>query len=260
MVALAPACEAIVYAQNAAISQGYQTSDTNVVPDALVSLTSQDTVGLTTINNVEEMVGVVGNKPLVELSNSTSSSQVQVVTDGTAPTLVSDINGPIKTGDKITASPIDGVGMRASTDGQIVGTAQANLMSASLHSETVKDTAGRAETVHVGVIPVQIAVAYFTVPQPLKKAILPIELQNLADGLVGKSVSATRALLAFIVLGLGFISVGLLIYASIRSSIISIGRNPLSHGAINHSLVEIGSIALGILLVMVITIYLILTT
>ena len=260
IVAFTPTYATAVFAQNAAISQGYETQNTNVVPDALVSLTSQDTVDLATVHNVYELVGIIGKQPLVELSNSASSSQVQVITQGTAPTVVSDINGAINAGAKITASPIDGVGMKATLSGQIVGTAQASLSSVPTHTETITNIHGQQESVKVGVIPVEVSVAYFSIPSTGSKTKLEAQLQDIAGDLIGKSVSLTRAFLALFVLVVGFVGVGLIIYSSVRSSIISIGRNPLSQGAINHSLLEVGLVVLGILLVMVITIYLILTT
>ena len=60
------------------------------------------------------MLGVVINQDSSLLSLSTGKgSEAQVATSGTVPVLVSDINGAVKRGDHITASPIAGVGMRA---------------------------------------------------------------------------------------------------------------------------------------------------
>jgi hypothetical protein len=51
-----------------------------------------------------------------------------------------------------------------------------------------------------------------------------------------------------------------LLYSAVKSSIISIGRNPLSEKAVQKSIFQIGFTVLGILLLTLITIYLILTT
>jgi len=67
-------------------------------------------------------------------------------------------------------------------------------------------------------------------------------------------------LLAVIVLLLAFISIAVLLYSAVKSSIISIGRNPLSEGAVRKSLLQVGLTIIGILLITLITIYLILIT
>jgi hypothetical protein len=57
-----------------------------------------------------------------------------------------------------------------------------------------------------------------------------------------------------------FVIVGILLYSAVRSSIISIGRNPLSEQAVHKSLFEVGLAIVGVLIFTVIVIYLILTT
>jgi hypothetical protein len=58
----------------------------------------------------------------------------------------------------------------------------------------------------------------------------------------------------------GILVIGTLVYASVRSSIVSIGRNPLAARSINRSLFEVSGMAVGILLAMLIAVYLILVT
>lgn len=243
----------------AAISQGFKTNEKELATGALVSLKSgsQSTVQLTNTERVNQLVGVVGDRPLVELNNN--DKETQIVISGTTGTLVSNINGDIKTGDKITASPITGVGMKASDSTMIVGTAQVDLSTTSTTDKTITDKQGQQQKIKVGTIPVQVNVTYFASLED-EKAFLPPFLQSLANAVAGKSVSPVRVLVSALVLALGFVSIGVLLYSSIRSSIISIGRNPLSEGAVRKSLFEVGATALGILLVMLIAIYLVLTT
>ncbi len=244
----------------AAISQGFKTSETDLATGALVSLTSgsQNTIELTNIDRVNQLVGVIGDKPLIELSNK-NDKEAQVVISGTTVTLVSDINGDIKAGDKITASPINGIGMHASSSSLVVGTAQVDLKSVETASRTITDKEGKPQTVKVGALPVQINVTYYAAPEE-KNTFLPPFLQSLANSVAGKDVSPVRVLVSTLVLAFGFISIAVLLYSSTRSSIISIGRNPLSEGAVRKSLFEVGATALGILLVMLIAIYLVLST
>lgn len=243
----------------AAISQGFTTSETDIATGAIVSFTpnSQSSIQLSNIDRVTQMAGIVGNKPLIELSEN--GKEVQVVISGTTQTLVSDINGEIKAGDKITASPINGVGMKAVDSSLVVGTAQSDLASVKTTTKSVQDKQGKSVDVKVGLVPVQVNVTYYVAPDE-QKTFLPPFLQAIANSVAGKDVSPVRVIVSSVVLVFGFIAIAVLLYSSTRSSIISIGRNPLSEGAVRKSLFEVGATALGILLVMLIAIYLVLTT
>lgn len=248
------------YAQNGgAISQGFQTNEANLSPGALVSLEAQNQarIQLANTNRTDQLVGVVGDKPLLELS--TNAAEVQVVTSGVTSTLVSNINGDIKAGDKVTTSPINGVGMRATKSTEIVGTAQQDFSNISTNEFTLTDRDGKSQVVRTGLLPVQINVTYYAVTQE-EKSFLPVFLQQIANSVAGRDVSVARILISLLVLMLGFVSTGVILYSSVQSSIISIGRNPLSERAVHKSLIQVGATATGILLIMVIAIYLILTT
>lgn len=239
------------------IAQGFQTSDKSVVPGALVSLkgNTPNTVELSTVSNLEQLIGVAGSSSLIELSNGAAS--VQVVTSGVTSTLVSDINGDIKNGDKITASPIEGVGMKATTSTLVVGTAQANLSSAKTETRTITDKSGHEATVSIGAIAVQVDKVFY---EPSgQNTFLPSSFQNFANSLAGHQVSAVRIVIATLLVLLLFAAVIILLYSAVRSSIISIGRNPLSENAVRKSLLEVGLTIVGVLAFTVITIYLILT-
>ncbi len=242
-----------------AISQGFKTNETDLAVGALVGLTSgsQSTIQLNNTDRLDQLIGVIGDRPLIELSNN--DKEVQVVISGTTLTLVSNINGDVKSGDKITASPINGVGMRASASALVVGTAQADLSAVTTSEKNVTDKQGKSQAIKVGAVPVQVNITYYVAPED-KNSFLPPFLQALANAVAGREVSPARVLISTLVLVFGFISIAVLLYSSTRSSIISIGRNPLSEGAVRKSLFEVGATALGILLVMLIAIYLVLTT
>lgn len=249
-----------LHAANAsAIGQSFKTSDKNVEPGALVGLTpsTPDSIQLATQEHTDKLVGVVGANPLIAISDGPSS--VQVITSGVTVSLVSDVNGTIKTGDAITASPIAGVGMKATDNGVVIGAAQADLTSVKTTTRAIKDADGAEHTVHVGLIPVQISVVFYAAPNA-QKTFLPSFLQDFANNVAGHEVSPVRVMIAGIVMLLSFLSIGVLLYASVKSSIISIGRNPLSEVSVRKSLIQIGMIVLGILLLGLSAIYLILTT
>jgi hypothetical protein len=239
------------------IAQGFLTDDSNVVSGAIASLKAgtANTVELATVENVDSMLGVAGTDSLIELSGG--QGKVQIVTSGQTAVLVSDIAGTIKVGDKITASPIAGVGMKAMTSTVVIGTAQANLSSVKTESREVVSRSGKKQTVHIAAIPVQVDKVFYAAPDDTNSFLPPV-LQSFAASLAGHQVSAVRVTLAGILVLLLFVVVTVLLYSAVRSSIISIGRNPLSESAVQKSLLQVGLTIVGILLFTVIVIYLIL--
>lgn len=229
-----------------AIAQTFQTKE-KLVAGALVSLqqNSPRVVEASNTSRVGQLVGVVADKPLVEFSDGASS--ISVVTSGTTEALVSDINGTVNTGDKITASPINNVGMKATDPANVVGTAQGNLAKVKTTEYTIKDKDGVSRTVHIGLIPVQVNVTFFANASGIQSYI-PGFLQDAANALAGKEVSPVRVLASLLLAILALVSVTVLLYSSVRSSIISIGRNPLSEKAVHKGLFEVGGVIVGILL------------
>lgn len=245
----------IVHAQDeSAISLGF-LADTSIADGALVSFKQDqaDSVQPATRESAQRLAGVAATETLVTLNEE--EGKTQVIISGTALVLVSDINGDVKTGDKITISPIEGVGMRATDSGQVVGTAQADFSEISSQTQMVKDRAGEEQTVRIGRLPVQVNIAYYAAPT---SQLLPPFIQNIADSVAGKPVSLVRVLLAASVLLVGATSIFVLLYSSTRSGIASIGRNPLAAGAIRKGLLQIGVYAVLILAFSLLAAYLIL--
>lgn len=239
------------------ISQGYTTSKTLSL-GAIVSLQkdTSDRVEPASTSNVDNLFGVVieNESSLLSVSNG-QPNQVQIATSGTVPVLVSDINGPIKRGDHITASPIAGVGMKANGNVRVIGIAQ-NDMGAG-KKQTYKDKAGKEGSANLGEVSALINVAYFF-KEP-EKTIIPSAVQNVANALAGREVSAVPILISGAIFLVMMIVVMSIIYTMIRSSIISVGRNPMSQSAIYRDLIQLSALVLTILGVGLIAIYLVLT-
>jgi hypothetical protein len=226
----------------------------------LVGLKSGTTnaVEKSTTSQASQLLGVVASKSLVALGGG--SNEAQVVVSGTTPTLVSNIIGSISIGDKITASPIEGVGMKAGTSTEIVGTAESNLNDDVVATRQVKNDDGQTVSVKVGIIAVQVDVSYDTVSQSKLNDLIPPFLVNLASIIAGKFISPVRVLVAFGCLLVGFLMTGLMLQAGVRANIISLGRNPLAGKLLRRSLIDVLITSLGLLVLTVITFYLILTT
>jgi hypothetical protein len=111
---------------NTLISQGFLTNSNQPV-GSIVSLqkNSSNFVNAANASNADNILGVVIGSDGSQVSVSSSqTNQVQVATNGVEAVLVSDINGKIAVGDPITASPIGGVGMKATSNAKVVGIAQ----------------------------------------------------------------------------------------------------------------------------------------
>jgi len=241
------------------ISQSYSTSD-KLSLGSIVSLQkdSADQVVAASSSNVDSLLGVVidAGDSLLSLT-SNKDNQVQVATSGTTQALVSDINGTISAGDNITASPISGVGMKATTNSKIIGIAQSGLNNNSGSQQAYTDKSGNKHTALMGQVTVLVNVSsYFKEPD---KTLVPSALQNLANALAGRTVSTLPILISSAIFIMTLIVVVSIIYAMIRSSIISVGRNPMSQSAIYRDLIQLSALVLVILSVSMLSIYLVLT-
>lgn len=238
------------------IAQGFpvDTRLGEIVAGSLVSHKSgSEVVELATTSSADRLAGVADNAPLLAISGE--AEEVQVVLGGTTSVLVSDINGAIRAGDKITASPIAGVGMKATTDSRVAGTAQSNFDTKKSESKNITDTGGNTHTVHVGYLQLQTGLAYFQAPG---NDFLPPFLQSFANNIAGKEVSLVRITFSAILLLFSFVSLGILISSTVRSAITSLGRNPLAAPNIRKSLYQVGAIAVAALAATLVACYLIL--
>lgn len=238
------------------LSQSYATSG-KLVAGSLVSMDKNqpDHVNPATTDNVSNLYGVVINDGNSLLTVGTGKeNQIQVATSGLQQVLVSDINGPVEIGDGITASPIPGVGMVATKNVKIIGTAQANLNGVK---QTFKAKDGKTGSAKIGSVPININVAYFY-KQP-DKTIIPSTLQNLANSLAGRRVDALPIIISAAIFLVTLIVVASIVYSMIKSSITSVGRNPMSQSAIYRDMVQMSALVVGIIAVGVVSIYLILT-
>lgn len=239
------------------LSESYSTSDELAI-GSLVSVQDDQTdiVSASDSSNVDNMLGVViaSGSSLLTLTNG-KEDQVQIATNGTLPVIVSDINGAIERGDHVTASPIKGVGMRATANVRVVGIAQGKM--SNVKEQKYKATDGSEKTMKIGEVPVLVNVAYYF-KEP-DKTIVPAAIQNVANSLAGREVGTVPILISGAIFLIMLIIVSSLIYSMIRASIISVGRNPLSQSAIYRDLIQLSGLVLGILGVGLVTIYLVLT-
>ena len=93
------------------------------VLDGYIIATTEEGYVVTTEAYQKNIIGVVTEKPAIELNTGDAEGTYPLATNGEAFVWVSLANGPIKKGDYITSSPWEGVGMKATGAGPVVGTA-----------------------------------------------------------------------------------------------------------------------------------------
>lgn len=241
---------------NGAIAQGFNadTGKGDIVAGSIVSFKSNSrSVELATTDSVDRLAGIADQDPLLVISSG--AKEAQIVLNGSTTVLVSDINGAIHTGDKITVSPVAGVGMLASSETRIVGAAQADFDTSKAVMKSVADTNGKFHAIHIGSIPIQVGLAYYSPPGG---NFLPPFLQSFANSIAGKQVSIVRITFCAALLLFTLISLGILISSTIRSAMLSLGRNPLAAPSIRKSLYQVGGVTVAVLAGALLASYLIL--
>jgi hypothetical protein len=238
------------------VAQAFEADSGATISGTLVSAVNGTTSKVEAATNAtnSSIIGVIERNPIISLQSGQSGVKVAIA--GTADTLVSDINGVIHAGDQISASPIAGVGMKATTSSQVIGTAAQNFTELTAKAQIITDKAGIKHTVHIQQLPVQIAVSYYV---SATSSFVPPFIQSLAQSIAGKPVSAARVLFASVLAIAAIIGVTVLISSAVRSGIVSIGRNPLASKAIWRSLFGIGLTILLLMTLSIIVIDLILT-
>lgn len=219
-----------VGAASANISKSYKSSD-QIPNGSLVSLDNQKTdyVIQSNTKNGSKLLGVAVAADESLLAVNPTDGSVQVATSGTAVALVSDLNGSIKVGDQIGVSPFDGIGMKISGGGRVLGLAQTELNSSSTgaQKQTVKDASGKDITIYVGLVRVTLGAGSSTASGTNSESQQLNPFQKIAKNLTGHTVSTWRVVLSLIIIIVAIISLITLTYAAIFGSIISVGRNPL---------------------------------
>lgn len=250
-----------VLAEPAPISQGFSASS-NLPTGALVSQDPNNlgNVILSDLNNANNLVGVVTAQKNAALSITTPKATIQVGTAGIFYTNVATINGEIHKNDRITISPISGVGMKAVVAGKVIGTAQAdfNAQSSGARSQTINDKTGHGHTVAIGQIPVLVMVETWAGPNASTTPLIK-NLQSALGTVTGKSVSPVRAVSGLAILLIGLALAGIIVFTSVSTSIHSLGRNPLAQHSVTRNLVMVLSIVVILILATFIIAYYVLS-
>ncbi len=239
------------------VTQGYGTDEV-LQRGMLVVLNQDDTskVSMASYDEIDRLHGIVVNPNDAPVTLSEEGQQVFVATTGRFDVLVSDENGPIGVGEQITASSVRGIGMKADARHTVV---IGKALEAFDGTERVVSTTqlDNGRSVEIGRIPVDLSVVRN--PQSSTEGSrLPAVLHRAAETLAGEPVSDIRIYVGLAVLLVSSIIGGSILYAGVRSSIVSIGRNPLSKPAILRGLLQVILTSLIIFISGIFAVYLLL--
>lgn len=243
--------------------QGY-AADTVIPTATIVQLVGDkaNKVGVATQANLGHMYGVVVDPQKLSVTiNSGLQNEVHVATSGTYDVLVSNQGGAIETGDYVTLSAIDGVAMKAGTEEKTVfGRAAAPFdgKANTIGTMGLKDEKGKDnKTVTLGIIPVAIDVRS-NPNDKSTKANVPKFLQRIGEAIAEKPVGPLRIYLSIGITAVSIFAAMIILYSGVRSSLFSIGRNPLSKKSIFRGLLEIIFTSIIILIIGLFAVYLLL--
>ncbi len=224
-----------------AVVQGYN-ADSSLSRGTIVVLNPTDAnkVQAATSETNERIHGVVVDPNDAAVTLSAPDQKVFVATTGRFSVLVSNQNGAVKPNDYISISSLPGIGMTARSDQSVV---LGRVVSGFDGNSNVESTANvndgkSSKQVAIGTVLADINI--IRNPQVTSaKANLPGFLQSASSSIAGKSVNPARVYLAAALLLISGIITGSLLYAGVRSSIVSVGRNPLSRRSIMGSLLQV---------------------
>lgn len=244
--------------------QGY-AADSAIAAGTIVRLTDKNSnrVKAATQSDLQDMFGVVvdRNQLPFTLSNEGLENETFVAVSGTYSVLVSTQAGSIAAGDYVTLSSIDGVAMKAGTEEKTVfGRAGASFdgNGVTLGEAPLKDTQGSAnKVVKLGSIPVTIEVTRNPNEKSTKVSV-PDVLERIGQAIAEKEVSPIRIYLSMAITAVSLIAAIAVIYAGVRSGVISIGRNPMSKKSIFRALMEVIVTSFLILIIGLFAVYLLL--
>lgn len=249
---------------SSAVSQSYN-ADKSVQTGMIVQLKTKDSTTVVALDakTPKAMLGIVipsNSSPIVLSPTTPKDQQVLVATGGRQTVVVSNQNGPIKIGDYISISAIDGIGMKAGEQQeQVTGKAAGNFSGTSnvIGTVKVKDSLGKESAISLGRIPVDVNITHNPLFQKTVDYV-PGFLAAIAVTVANKPVSVARIYLCTVILFITAILAGNMLYSGVRGGMIAVGRNPLSKKSIIKSLIQTVAAGLIVFVVGVFAVYLIL--
>lgn len=242
------------------VAQGYN-ADQTLQRGMLVAVKGDDPnkVEAVTPDSLDKLKGVVVQANDTPVTISNEGQKVFVSTAGTYDVLVSDQGGQIGVGDYISISSLPGIGMKATdTERTIVGRAVSGFKGQgdSIGSSVLENSNQRK--VNLGRIQVSISVSRNPLLKAPETPKVPEFLDKLSQTVANKPVSPIKIYMAVTVFIAAAAISGIMLYSGARSSLISVGRNPLSRKSLLRGLLQVVILSLIIFITGIFGVYLLL--
>lgn len=239
------------------INQGY-SSDQPLQTGMLVTEKADDPTKVVALKSEElaKLKGVVVQKNDAPVTISSEDQNVFVATTGKFEVLVSDENGQIAPGDYVSISSLAGIGMKARDDQNIVVGRATSEFAGGQNNVGSTEIDGRK--INLGRVPVVIEIARnpnFNSPAGTQ---VPKLLEKISVNIAGKPVPASKIWLAAAVFLGSLLVTGVMLYSGTRSSLLSVGRNPLSKAVIIKGLLQVVVLSLIVFVAGLFGVYLLL--
>lgn len=222
----------IVHAQETSLSTANPVKVSGSVTDGdIISLNSDGKYIRANIEADPLIFGVVTLSPALYLYDRASKDEVPIATIGIPEVRVSTANGPIKRGDFITSSTKPGIGIKATSNGYVLGTA--------------KEDYKEAKPDQIGKILVQVDPHFVQANSNILSTLFQLPTLSLA----ATPTNALRYLVAAIITIISFY-IGFRFFgrASLKG-IEAMGRNPLAKSSIILVVIVNATLTFGIMLI-----------
>jgi hypothetical protein len=228
------------------IDRGYK-SDEPIQQGLMVKEKKGDNTKVEAVDQASlgELKGVVVAKNDSPVILSSSDQTIFVANSGTHDVLVSDENGKIKTGDYLSISSLKGIAMKATGEQSLVLGQAAATFSGSGDSIGSTRINSSGKKVNFGRIPVNISIVANPLQKNSRLQTVPSILRDVSSNVAGKPVDNGRIWLASIVFLATSLLTGLMLYGGAKSSLLAMGRNPLSKSSILRGLLQV--VVLGLI-------------
>lgn len=244
------------------VTQSY-TSDVPLQRGMIVGLKKDDLRKVEPVNydQFDRIMGVVIGANDTSILLGKEGEKAYVAKVGRYSVLVSNQTGDIAAGDYVTVSAVSGIGMKATDrDPVILGKALNAFKSSDsaqvIGTATIKDSVGKEHQIKIGHTTVDVSIGKN--PKLKTDDTLPKVLQRASELIAGKPVAPLRVYMSLLLLAIATAISGSLIYSAVRSSLVSIGRNPLSKKSIIRGMFQVVLIGLMVFLSGVFGVYLLL--
>lgn len=238
-----------------AVTQGY-SADSSVKRGMLVRIMESDSTRVEVVNNktADKTHGVVVDANDAPVTLSAEGQKVFVATAGKYDVLVNDQNGPIRAGDYISVSAIEGIGMRVDDNQSVV--IGKTLQEFDGKTGIISSAKIGERSVNIGRVQVDIQVARNPLQKPVSN--LPEVMRRTAENIAGKPVNTPRIYLSLLVFLISTSISTSLLLGAIKNGLISIGRNPLSKKSIIRGMLQVVIVGLTIFVSGIFGVYLLL--